>query len=136
MSEENVQTMARAIAALKARDPEGIDDLFHEEVEWRPALTAGGGVEGVVYRGRSGMAKYLEDVDSGFEEVTFDIASYVPVGTNRVLYRGRMLARGKSSGVRLDVAIFGLWEICDGKLIRGQGFFTHAEALQAAGLSE
>ncbi len=47
-----------------------------------------------------------------------------------------VIARGSASGIPLDVPIWGLWEIRDGKLIRGYAFLSEQEALKAAGLSE
>ncbi len=128
--------MAAAIKALNERDTNAVDALFDDEVEWRPALTAGGGVEGTVYRGKPGMRKYIDDVDSGFDEVRLEVEGIDPVGSDRVLYRGRLIARGSASGVSLDVPIWGLWEMRGGKLIRGEGFLTKQEALEAAGVRE
>jgi ketosteroid isomerase-like protein len=136
MSEENVEVMAAAIEVLNARDATAVDALFDEEVEWRPARSAGGAVEGAVYRGKKGMVQYIEDVDSGFDEVLFDIQSIDSVDADRVFYRGRMIARGSASGIPLDVPIWGLWTVQGGKLIRGEGFLSEKEALETAGLSE
>ena len=140
MSQENVEKnlylLAAAIDALNARDTGAIDALFHDDVEWRPALSAGGAVEAAVYRGKDGMVRYLEEVDNEFSEVRFDVEGFDPVGDENVLYRGRLAARGSASGIPLDVPIWGLWQLRDGKLCRGQGFLSEKEALQAAGLSE
>jgi ketosteroid isomerase-like protein len=136
MSQKNVELMAAAIKALQERDPEALEGLFDDEVEWRPALSAGGGVEGSIYRGKSGMRKYMTDVDSGFDQMDFKIESFESVGSDRVLYRGRIIARGSASGVPLDVPMWGLWEVRNGKLFRGAGFFSEKDALEAAGLSE
>ena len=136
MSRETVELMAAAIEALNERNTKAVDALFDDEVEWQPALTAGGAVEGTVYRGKPGMRKYIEDVDIGFAEVRLEIQGIDSVGSDRVLYRGRLIARGSASGVSLDVPIWGLWEMRDGKLLRGKGFLTKQEALAAAGLSE
>lgn len=134
VSKENVEVLAAAIDAVNARDVSRVEALV--DVEWQPALTAGGAVEGTVYRGKPGMRKYIEDVDSGFDEVRLEVQGFDPVGSDRVLYRGRLIARGSASGVSLDVSIWGLWEIRDGKLFRGEGFLSKQEALEAAGLAE
>ncbi len=132
MSQENVEVLAAGIAALNARDADAIEAVAHDEVEWRPALTAGGHLEGSVYRGRSGMLKYLEDLDSAFDETLFEVEAFEAIGSNHVLYRGRVTARGKTSEVPLEVKVWGLWEIRDGKVFRGAGFLTEGEALEAA----
>ena len=136
MSQENVRIMASAIDALNARDVSVVEGLFDDNVEWRPARSAGGAVEGTVYRGKLGMRQYIEEVDSGFEDLVFDIRTIESVDADRVFYFGRLIARGSASGVPLDVPVWGLWKIRDGKLLRGEGFLSEADALAAAGLSE
>ena len=136
MSQENVDVMAFAIETLNARNIEALDALCHEDVEWHPALSAGGAVEGAVYRGKDGMVRYLEEVDAEFSEMRFEVEGFDPVGDDSVLYRGRMIARGAASGILLDAPLWGLWQMRDGKLFRGQAFLSEKDALEAAGLSE
>jgi ketosteroid isomerase-like protein len=136
MSQENVETLRRAINLLNAGDAQGIKSLCDDEVEWRPAVTAGGAIEGAVYRGADGMAQYVDEFDSGFDEMRFEIDRIDEVASDQVLYRGRVIARGATSGVPLDVPVWGLWTVRSGKLVRGAAFLTEQEALEAAGLSE
>ena len=136
MSQENVDIMAFAIEVVNARDTEAVDALCHEDVEWHPALSAGGAVEGAVYRGKEGMVRYLEEVDNEFSEMRFEVERVDPVGDDSVLYRGRLLARGSASGILLDVPLWGLWQMRDGMLFRGQAFLSEKDALEATGLSE
>ena len=56
--------MEAAISGLNARDTRVVDALFDDEVEWRPAVTAGGAVEGSVYRGKAGMEGLLTEMDA------------------------------------------------------------------------
>ena len=44
--------------------------------------------------------------------------------------------RGKQSGVETSWTYFQLWTVRDGKLVRGQGFTSRVDALEAAGLEE
>jgi ketosteroid isomerase-like protein len=136
MSEENVRLLAAGLEALNARDEKAIEAVAADDLEWRPAVTAGGNLERKVYRGKRGMIEYWKDLDADFDETQFFIEGIEPIGTDRVLYRGRVTARGKASEVPLDLAVWGLWHIRDGKLVRGIAFRTKAEALEAAGLSE
>ena len=135
MSQANVKLMARGLEAINARDEDAIATLITDEMEWRPALTAGGHLERTVYRGRRGMLEYLDDLDRAFDEWSFQVEEIEAVGEDRVLYRGRFAARGRRSGVPLDSRIWGVWRIENGRFMLGTGFLTEAEALQAAGLS-
>ena len=136
MSQENVEIMAFAIETLNARNTEALDALCDEAIEWRPVLSAGGAVEGAVYRGKEGMVRYLEEVDNEFSEMRFEIDGFEPVDEESVLYRGRIIARGSASGILLEVPLWGLWQMRDGKLFRGEGFLNEKDALEAAGLAE
>ena len=136
MSQENVEVLARGIHALNARDRETLAGLLHEDAEWRPVLTAGGHLERTVYRGVDGMARYLDDLDAEFADTQITIEDLDAIDDARVLYRGRVVARGRASGVALDVPIWAVWEFRDGRVWRGTAFRHEAEALEAVGLRE
>ena len=135
MSEENVAVIMAGLDALNVRDEKAIEALATDELEWSPAVTAGGSLERKVYRGKRAMVEYWTDLDSEFDQTHFLVERIDPVGTDRVFYRGRVTARGKVSGVPLDIPVWGVWQVRNGKLIRGTAFRTEAEALEAAGLS-
>ena len=135
MSEKNIRVLTAALEALNARDEAAIRALVTDELEWRPATTAGGDLERKVYRGKRGVIEYWVDLDSDFDDTQFLIERVEPIGDDRVLYRGRVTARGKASRIPLDLPVWGIWEIQGGKLVRGTAFQTESEALAAAGLS-
>jgi len=54
----------------------------------------------------------------------------------QVLASYRALGAGKSSGVPTEMPIFDLLTFRDGLIARRETFYTEAEALEAAGLSE
>ena len=47
-----------------------------------------------------------------------------------------MTARGRASGINLDVPIWAVWEFRDGKVLRGTAYLNEAQALEALGLGE
>jgi hypothetical protein len=55
---------------------------------------------------------------------------------DRLLLIGRISSSGLSSGAALDTHFANLFTISAGLVIREQVFFSHAEALEAAGLSD
>ena len=80
--------------------------------------------------------RYLDDLDAEFASTDIKIESLEPIDEDRVLYRGRVVARGRASGINLDVPIWAVWELREGKIWRGVAFLSEDEALQAAGLRE
>ena len=47
---------------------------------------------------------------------------------------GRLRARGRASGMDLDVPMGFVWTLRDGKVVRARTFSEQADALRAAGL--
>jgi ketosteroid isomerase-like protein len=136
MSQENVEIVAAVIRTLDGRDLAAAAAFVDEDFEWQPALTAGGDLERVVYRGAAGMAQYVEDLDALLADTRFHAESLEPAGPDRVFFHGRVTARGRQSGVRLDVPIWAVFRLRDAKLTHGAGYLNRAEALEAAGLPE
>jgi ketosteroid isomerase-like protein len=135
MSQENVELTKRLMAAWTRRDADDALEFLHEDIEWRPALTAGG-LEGVVYRGKADMRKWFEELDDAWAELSVELAEFRDAGGNRVLQLGRFHAVGRASGVPVDQPQAILFTIVDGRVLTAQGFASHADALEAAGISE
>jgi ketosteroid isomerase-like protein len=132
MPQENVGIARRLMAAWSRRDVEAAIELLHEDIEWRPALTAGG-VEGAVYRGAAGIRKWFSELDDVWAELSIEIAEFREVGEDRVLQLGQFHAVGKESGVPIDQAQAILLTIADGRVIAGWGFASHEEAINSRG---
>lgn len=133
---ENIEAVRQALDALARRDSANLREIFAEDGEWRPLLTAGGDLERPVYRGPDAMANYFTDLDDLFEDTAIHIDSLDAVGPHRVLFSGRVTARGRRSGVPVDEHIWAVYEVHDGKLTRGTAHRSYADALDAAGLSQ
>ena len=133
MSQENVEVAQATMEAFKRRDFDAILARLHSDAEWRPAISPGG-LEATTYRGHEGFRRWAAELAESWE--TFDLKdpTFEAVG-DRVLLLARVHARGSSSGVTIDAPLAQVWEIDDGKVRRLTGFFSHAEALQAVGLS-
>ena len=56
--------------------------------------------------------------------------------TDQVFVRARFRARGRASGVAVDSALYEVYTLRNGKIIRVDEFSERAAALEAAGLSE
>ena len=136
MSQENVELARRVMDAWSRRDVEGaLVGLIHKDIEWHPALTAGG-LEGTVYRGHAGIREWFRELDEAWASLSVDLLDFREVGEDRVLQLGCFLAVGKESGVPIDQPQANLMEMHEGKVTRAWGFASHEEALKAAGLSE
>ena len=132
MSQENVEVAERMVEAFNRRDIDGIANLVTPDVEWAPAM---GAIEGEVFRGREGIGTYWGRLDGAWEDYRVVADEHRDLG-EIVLTLGRMLGRGRGSGVPVDTPLGILGDYRDGKCWRVRVFLDHAEALRAAGLEE
>jgi ketosteroid isomerase-like protein len=136
MSEENVDGMRRNLEAWQSDDLEAFMAGIHPAIEWHAVLQRL--VEGPqsVYRGHEGVRRiwhtYRTDLD-GFEVEAQEIRD---VGGDRVLFLGRIRWRGVASGIVTESPFGMAITFRDGKMFHSVDYLSHAEALEAVGLSE
>jgi ketosteroid isomerase-like protein len=135
MPEENVEIIRRLYAAFNEGDADAVCEGFTEDAEWRPAFIGGGIVEGAVYRGRGGMAEFVEMQNETWRSLSADPVTIEDLG-KRVLVEVRLDAVGRASGVAVNRTTWNVFELRDGKVATGRVYVTKAEALEAAGISE
>ena len=133
MSQEEVKIFKRLLKAFEKGDFEEVAPYLHPDLETRPALV--GGPEGTTHRGVEGMRQFWVDIDAAWEEFRIEPTEFREV-EGAVLALGHVYARGRESGISLTSPAGWLAGIRDAKLVTFQSFNSHAEALEAAGLSE
>jgi ketosteroid isomerase-like protein len=133
MSEENVEIVRRAYAALAEQGVEAllafIDPEF--EVTTPPSLAS----EPDTYRGHDGVRRYFDSFSEVMEGVYFEGREFTAVG-DKVLVDTILHARGRTTGIAGVQHAFLVWTVREGMAIRADAFAEHGQALEAAGLSE
>ena len=120
-------------AALNRRDLDGAFANLAPEFE---ATTTGAFFdEGVVYRGHDGARQFLAMMEEAFESFEYEVEGMEEAEGDRVLVHLRVRARGKGSGVAVDMTLFHLWELRGLTAVRLQPFQDPDEARAAAGLT-
>lgn len=138
MSEENVESMRRAIEVWNRDDFDEylriVEELVHPDIEWYAVIAQL--VEGkeAVYRGVSGMRRFWEDWHEIFD-FRFDETSIRDLG-DRLIVLSHVSVTGRGSGIDLGTPLAMLVTFEGDRIIRSDSFLDHAEALEAAGLSE
>ena len=127
VSQENVEIVRRSYDHL-SRTGDFLWDLVDPNVEVHdpPSLP-----DAEVRHGHAGLRAGLASVKDSFDGIAFDVEGIYDAGDDVVVFV-RMHARGKDSGVELDVAVAHLITLGNGKLtiIRAMG---REEAMEAAG---
>jgi ketosteroid isomerase-like protein len=135
MSQENVEAFKRAIEAYNRRDIDASLEQIDADVEWHGALQVLLESEATEYRGHKGVRQWVRDIDEALADIQLELPDIRDLG-ERIVAIGRLRARGKASGAETESPFGCVVEWRNGKASRLVSFLSHAEALEAAGLSE
>jgi ketosteroid isomerase-like protein len=120
----------RIYAEFERGGVEATAGLLHSKFELRMETVF---LDGRVYKGASGFAKWRADMDELFEEDSFEPHG-VRLCKDGFLVLGRLRVTGKGSGVEVDEPIAHYHEQRDGKLARLTMYSDVDEAVAAAGI--
>ncbi len=132
MSQENVEVVKRLVDAFNERDIDAFAEITTPDFEWTTSMAA---VENEVFWGREGIDTYFARVRDAWDEFLALADDYRDLG-DRVLWQGRVEARGLGSGAPVSAPLDILYDLRDGKISRMHSYLDHREALRAAGLEE
>jgi ketosteroid isomerase-like protein len=133
MSEENVEVARRAYGAFNRGDLAGTVADLAPEFEYVATGTIPGA--GGTSRGPEGYRRFLESWWNEFDNTNVEVHDLIAAG-EQVLASLTFRGYGKQSGVETSWDVWQLWTVRDGKVVRGQGFTSRDQALEAAGLRE
>jgi ketosteroid isomerase-like protein len=128
MTAESVDLVSRAFGAFNRRDEAELLNLCHPDIEWIPMRPS---LQGRVYRGHDGVREALADVGTEFEEVRNDPRRWLEVG-ERIVVAGRIVAKERLGGLRIDIPGAWLCEVREGKVAYVRAFPDEEAALSAA----
>jgi ketosteroid isomerase-like protein len=131
MSEENVTVVREALAGFNTRDPAlalADPDIVIDAT--RNVFNPG------TYVGLDGIRRVLAGMDDTWEEMRVEPHEFLDAG-ERVVVIGKLIGKGKGSGVEVERFNGQIWTVRDGLVVRLEiGFTDRASVLEAAGLSE
>ena len=131
MSQENVEVLKAALAALNAGDMDAVRELHDPDVIVRYPESW---PEPGPFVGREAFMRQLEQNRETWDAVTIELISDFVDGGDRVAVR--FIYRGKGRGPEANIAMTTVNAVRKGKIFYVELFFDHAEALEAVGLSE
>ncbi len=128
MSERDVEIVRSVIAAWDRGDLDEMARWIADDAELVPLRAQ---LEGTAYRGPSGLRELWDDLNADWEGVTLPVDEVRELG-GKVVAIGRFIARGRASGVDLDVPIAQVWELRDDRVVRMHAFSDPEDAIRAA----
>jgi ketosteroid isomerase-like protein len=136
MSQENVEIVQRLVEAWNADDLDAYLAELDADIEWYPSIEPGLEGKATVFRGHDDVRKaWREYRGEAWERLTPRPQEFRDLGES-VLALGQIDLIARATGIEFSQEIGQLFEFRGGKIVRVHDFLTHAEALEAVGLSE
>jgi ketosteroid isomerase-like protein len=130
MSRVTAEELARRWIGSFEEDPDGFRDTLHRDIVWFPFEdnhTPSHGIEGAL-RIRSHWLDSWDEMQAEVEEVVGDADSAIATV--------HVVARGKTSGVEVDVRLYFHFKTRDNKIVYVYEHQDEATALEALGQSD
>ena len=131
VSSENVAQTRRYVEAFNRRDLDSVAADMDPDVrldEWHDAPGAQS------YRGPAGVRAAMDTWFETWEWMQLDVKDIVDAGA-RVLITLHQRAKGRGSGIEVEITSHNVYTFRDGKVTRIQLFTEREPALEAAGLT-
>jgi uncharacterized protein len=130
MSPEDLAAVKSAYEAFGRGDMDALEKLLHPDIEWRttPEVPFLG-----TYKGLEEFQRGMNEWTESFDDLTTEVEEMIDAGEHALVFH-RMHGRGRDSGAEVDLAIWQVVSVRDGKLARMHDFMDRAEALAAAQL--
>jgi ketosteroid isomerase-like protein len=132
MSQENVETVRRAVEAVNRRDLTGYLACCTEDVELRTPLMDIAGF----YRGADGIRQFFADLEDSAPNFRLDVEGVEAVDADRVIAFLQTDASGRVSGVPLVIPTINVYELAGGRIRRIRVFSDREKAFEAVGMPE
>src|SRR5215211_9492749 len=128
MSPDNVAVAKRMYDARRRGDIEGVLAECDPDVEWHPHLATLGGKP---IFGHAGIREYMASLKQAWGSFHHEPEEFFDLGDKVVTFL-HTFARGKSSGIDVDVRVGHVLTFRNGKVLRFVTYLDRSEALKAA----
>ena len=132
MSQENAELVRRNNDAYNRRDLRGYLDTVSKSVRFRSRFSA---MDNRGYRGHDDLRQYFVELDEAWERYKMNLQRVVETGA-KVVGLFHLEAVGRGSGLELEEYPGVVFTVEARRIVQIDAYPTHAEALEAVGLSE
>jgi len=131
VSQENIELVKRGYSAFARGDLQGVIDVLGPDLEMTDPF---GFSTTDTYQGHGGFIETVHDALESFERYEITADDFIDAGDD-VVVSVRINGIGRGSGAIVNMRVFHVWTIRDGKATIGRAFPTKEAAFQAAALS-
>ena len=127
-----MELIRRGHEAFRTGGEEALFAFFDADVDLSP-IEELPGVE--LYHGHDGVRRYFETTREVFGVFGWEPLELVDLGDD-VLAVTRFHAEGRDSGIPVEVVIYNVFTVRNGRVVRVRGSLDRTSALKAAGIEE
>jgi ketosteroid isomerase-like protein len=132
VSRQDLELVRSMLETLNESGVEAALDQIHPDFEGvtPPELSP----EPDTYRGHEGIRRYFAGFEGVMDEVRWEADELIEAPDDRVVAGIRLLTRSVATGLELELPVWQLCTVRDGKVLRIEGFAKREDALRAAGI--
>jgi uncharacterized protein len=130
MSQQHVDALRRGFEAFQQGDWEAVLEDVHPDVEVHEPREL---PDAQVLHGHAGLRAALERGQEMFDDLRIYAEEFIDAGDQVVIWY-RVIGRGKGSGAEVEMDQAGVWTFRGGTVVRVDGYFDRAQALEFAGV--
>jgi ketosteroid isomerase-like protein len=132
VSRQDLEVVRSMLETLNESGAEAAMDQIHPDFEGvtPPELSP----EPDTYRGHEGVRRYFAGFEGVMDEVRWEADELMEAPDDRVVAGIRLVTRSVATELELELAVWQLCTVRDGKVLRIEGFAKREDALRAAGI--
>jgi ketosteroid isomerase-like protein len=132
VSRQDLELVRSMLETLNESGVEAALDQIHPDFEGvtPPELSP----EPDTYRGHEGIRRYFAGFEGVMDEVRWEADELMEAPDGRVVAGVRLVTRSVATELELELAVWQLCTVRDGKILRIEGFAKREDALRAAGI--
>ncbi len=129
LQQRNVEAIKGGVEAFRRGDLDAVLELLDPEIEvYMPSELANSGT----YRGHDGYRQWLAQWLEAWDDFDLELDDFEAVGRTHVVSRAHQTARGRGSGIPVEMWIAYLWDVRDGQATALHLYPTRDEAVEVA----
>src|SRR5947209_2636120 len=112
MSQENVEIVRRANAAVNRADAASLSELLDDDIAWWDREDD---LDATVHRGRDGVSQALIELSDDIADLRVEVKEYIDAG-DHVITPVRVTGRGRTSGASFEEDEVHVLKLREGKV--------------------
>jgi ketosteroid isomerase-like protein len=129
LQQRNLEAIQGGVEAFRRGDLDAVLELLDPEIEvYMPSELANSGT----YRGHDGYRRWLAQWLEAWDDFDLELDDIEAVGRTHVVSRAHQTARGRGSGIPVEMWISYLWDVRDGHAVALHLYPTRDEAVEVA----